>query len=431
MKSKLMIIAIFGLWSLLIMAALLRYTLSFDPFFGTARNVVNRYQVRGEIMDRYGKILAYGSPRKYPLGAAGSPVIGGVNTETGSEGYIEQKYAGQLTASKISKLWYLLNQSKEGYPLKTTLDRNLLLTAYKAMDSYNGSVVIMRLDGEVLVPISKPSYDPNKMTKKYYAEMTKSPDSPLFNRAFYGKYEPGSTWKTVIALTLLEKNSQGRAITCNGSIKVGRKEIRCMSHHGLVRNMNDAFTKSCNIWFIENALSELKPEELRESFKKFMGREMKKDLGREDIALAAIGQGEVLVSPLELASLAASIGSKGMKPVPHLVKAKTEASRVMNEKVAERLSDMMTMVVKRGTARGLSLYLERGFVAAKTGTAERDTPKGKINTAVLIGLAGRTKNKPEIAFSVVIEDAHGYGGTVCVPVMKKILDYYFSTRPKQ
>jgi len=428
-----MILGIFGVWFVLILAAFFRYAVSFDPFFGTAKNVVYRYQPRGEIRDRNGEILAHGiSPRRYPIGPAGSPLIGVANPEIGSEGYIEQKYAEQLIASKKSKWWYLLNQSDEGYALKTTLDKNLLIAAYRAMNGNKGAVVIMKLDGEVLASVSTPSYDPNKMTKKYYAAMTKSSERLLFNRAFDGKYEPGSAWKSVIALTLLEKNSQGRAVMCNGSLKVGSKEIKCMRPHGLVRDMTEAFTQSCNIWFMKNALSELRSDELRMSFKRFMGREMKKNIGQEDIALAAIGQGEVLVSPVELAMLAATIGKKGLQPTPHIVKAKIEAPKVMDEKIAKRLSDMMTMVVKRGTARGLSDYLKRGyFLAAKTGTAERDTPKGKVNTAVLIGLAGRTKNKPEIAFSVVIEEAQGYGGTVCVPVMKEILDYYFSKRNKQ
>ncbi len=433
MKSKFMVLGIFGVWFVLILAAFFRYALTYDPFFGTTKNVVYRHQVRGEIRDRNGEILAYGSPRKYPIGLAGSPIIGVANPEIGSEGYIEQKYAEQMIAGKKSKWWYLLNQSDEGYPLKTTLDKNLLLTAYKAMNGNKGAIIIMKLDGELLATISTPSYDPNRMTKKYYAELSKSPDRPLFNRAFDGKYEPGSVWKTVIAMTLLEKNSQGRAVTCNGSLKVGNKEIKCMKSHGLVRTMTEAFTMSCNIWFMKNALAELNDKTVRASFRRFMGREMKKDLGQEDIALSAIGQGEVLVSPVELARLAATIGNKGMQPMPHVIKANTEAPKVIDEKTAKKLSDMMTMVVvKKGTARGLSDYLKKGyFVAAKTGTAERDTPNGKVNTAVLIGLAGRSKNKPEIAFSVVIEEAQGYGGTVCVPVMKEILDYYFSNGNKQ
>lgn len=184
---------------------------------------------------------------------------------------------------------------------------------------------------------------------------------------------------------------------------------------------------SCNIWFMKNALAELDDKTLRTSFKRFMGREMKKELGREDIALSAIGQGEVLVSPMELARLAAAIGNKGLQPVPHVIKANADLVKVTDEKTAKKLSDMMRTVVKKGTAKGLSDYLKKGyFVAAKTGTSERDTLNGKVNNAVLIGLAGHSKNKPEIAFSVVIEEAQGYGGTVCIPVMKEILDYYFS-----
>ena len=428
MKSKVMVLGIFGVWVILILAAFFRYALTYDPFFGTTKNVVYRHQIRGEIRDRYGEVLAYGSsPRKYPLRQAGSPIIGAANSEIGSEGYIEQKYAELMIGNKRSKLWYLLNQSDEGYPLKTTLDKNLQLTAYKAMNGNKGAIVIMKLDGEVLASISTPSFDPNKMSKKYYAELTKSHDRPLFNRAIDGRYAPGSAWKLVIAMTLLEKNSRGKAITCDGSLRVGNKEIKCMKPHGLVRDMAEAFTLSCNVWFMKNALSELDDDTLGISFKRFMGRAMKKELGREDIALSAIGQGEVLVSPMELAMLAASVGNKGMTPEPHFTKEHLAMTKAMDKKIANKLTEMMIMVVKKGTAKGLSDYLKAGrFVAAKTGTAERDTPDGKVNTAVLIGLAGRSKDKPEIAFSIVIEEAQGYGGTVCVPMMKEILDYYFS-----
>ncbi|MEW6418761.1 MAG: penicillin-binding transpeptidase domain-containing protein [Nitrospirota bacterium] len=427
MKSKIMFLGIFGVWFLLILAAFFKYALTYDPFFGTTKNVVYRHQTRGEIKDRNGEVLAYGtSPRIYPIGSAGSPIIGVANPVIGSEGYLEQKYAELMISNRKSKLWYLLTQSDDGYPLKTTLDKNLQLAAYRSMSGNKGAIVIMKLNGEVIASVSTPSYDPNKMTKKYYSELTKSPDRPLFNRAFDGRYEPGSVWKTVIAMTLLEKNSKGRTIICNGSFRVGNKEIKCIRPHGLVKDMIEAFTLSCNVWFMKNALAELDDKTLRISFRRFMSREMKEELGPEDIALSAIGQGEVLVSPMELATLAATIGNKGMQPVPHVINENSAPSKVIEEKTAKKISDMMTMVVKRGTARGLSDYFRKGyFVAAKTGTAEKDNSKGKVNTAVLIGLAGRSTNKPEIAFSVVIEEAQGYGGTVCVPVMKEILDYYF------
>jgi peptidoglycan glycosyltransferase len=404
-----------------------------QPFFSTAKNIIYRYQNRGEIRDRNGEILAYGSgsSRKYSLGPAGSPIIGAAKPEIGVEGFIEREYGERLIISKRSKLWYLLNQSQEGYPLRTTLDKKLQLAAYQAMNGNKGAIAIIKLNGEAIVSVSTRSYDPNKMTGKYYEELKKNPDKPLFNRALDGRYEPGSVWKTVIAVSLLEKNKQGKPVVCNGGLKVGKKTIRCMGRHGAVNTMADAFTMSCNVWFMKNALSELDADTLKKSFRRFMAKEIKKDLSEEDMALSAIGQGEVLVSPMELAQLAASIGNKGMRPEFRFVRENLKSEKVIDEKVARKLVDMMTVVVKKGTARGLSDFQKKGyFVAAKTGTAERDTPKGKVNTAVLIGLAGRSKNKPEIAFSVVIEEAQGYGGTVCVPVMKEILDYYFSKRKK-
>ncbi|MDO8721489.1 MAG: penicillin-binding transpeptidase domain-containing protein [Syntrophales bacterium] len=429
MKSRYAVIGLFGLWFLLILGSFFKYSLSVDPFFGTTRNVVNRYQKRGDIKDRQGEILAYGSglARRYTLGAAGSPIIGVARPEIGVEGVIEREYGERLIGSRKSKLWYMLNQSNDGYPLKTTLDKDMQATAYHAMKNYSGAIVVMKLNGEVLASLSSPTYDPNKMNNKYYDRLKNHPERPLFNRAFDGRYEPGSAWKSAIAISLLEGNCRDKAVLCNGSLTVGNKVIRCMKAHGVVKNMADALTMSCNVWFMQTALAELDGEKMRKSFVRFMSRPLKEVMTPEDTALAAIGQGEVLVSPLELAQLAAAIGNKGMRPEPRLMKENIKLAKVIDEKIADKLSSMMSMVVKKGTAKGLAGFQKKGFfVAAKTGTAERDTPKGKINTAVLIGFAGASKNKPDFAFSVVIEDAPGYGGTVCVPVMKEILDFYFA-----
>jgi peptidoglycan glycosyltransferase len=428
MRSKVIVFCIFGFWSLTITGAFFKYALSFDPFFGTTRNVINRRQARGEIKDRNDEILVYGtgSHRKYVLGPAGGAIIGMALPEVGVEGFIEREFGERLMNSKKSKMCYLLNQNEEGYPLKTTLNKRLQLSAFQAMKGYSGALVIMKPNGEVLVGVSTPPYDPNKMSERSYADIKKSPQKVLFNRVLDGRYEPGSSWKTVIAMALLEKGSEGVPVTCNGQLKVGNNTITCMHPHGSVNTMSDALTKSCNIWFMKNTLAEFSSDDLKKSFRRFMSRKIEIDLTQQDLALAAIGQGEVLVSPMELAQLAASIANKGLKPEPRFVNEKLTSSKVTNEKTASELTEMMTMVVKNGTAKGLSGFLKKGYlVAAKTGTAERDTPQGKINTAVLIGFAGR-KGTPEIAFSMVIEATTGLSGTVCVPVMKEVLAEYFS-----
>lgn len=428
MKDKWLVIGIFGFWSLLIATAFMKYSLTYDPLFETAGNIINRHQARGDIQARKGETLVCGSGanRKYMTGPAGGVVIGVANDEIGVEGYIEKEFGERLVRNRESKKWYILHQNENGYPLKVTLDKRLQLAAYNAMNGYKGAIVIMKLNGEILAAVSTPSFDPNKMSSKYYEELRKSSEKLLFNRALDGKYEPGSVWKTIVAMSLLEKNSEGKAVICNGQLKVGNKTIRCMHKHGAVRKMSDAFAQSCNIWFMKNAITELDPDTLKKISNRFLSRKIKKDFIQVDVALTAIGQGEVQASPLELAQLAAAIGNKGLKPEPRYVKENFTSSKMTDEKTAQKLLNMMMQVVDRGTARGLSAFSKNGYlVAAKTGTAERDTPKGKINTAVLIGLAGSKKDKPEIAFSVVIEETKGLSGTVCVPIAKEVLGSYF------
>lgn len=432
MKSKLIILGIFGFWLALILGSFVRHSLTYDPFFGTSRNLIFRHQVRGPILDRYGEILAAGSgsSRYYPLGPAGSPIIGVARPGFGVEGFIEQKFAERLISNRKSKFWYLLNQRDEGCSLKTTLDKKLQQKAYQAMGGNKGAMVIMKLNGEVLVSLSLPSFDPNKSKLTYSKSKTASQDLFL-NKAFDGRFEPGSAWKTVIGLALLENKYRDNPVTCTGSLTVGRKAIRCLGRHGVVKTLGEALVVSCNVWFMKTVLTELDTVQLKEVFQKFMARKMKKELSDEDLAMAAIGQGEILVSPFELCQLAATIGNKGLKPEPRLVKEKIKSEKVIDEKTALSLLEMMTVVVKKGTARGLSEFLGKGtLMAAKTGTAERDTPRGKVNSAVLIGLAGRSPKKAELAFSIIVEETAGYGGTVCVPILKEVLAHYFS-KPKE
>jgi penicillin-binding protein A len=431
MKNRITIIGIFTAWMLLVTGAFLKISLSYDPFFNSARNFINRHMARGVIKDRNGQILAYGSglQRKYVLGTAGSPIIGIARPDVGVEGYIEREFGERLLSNKKSKLFYTVMQNDEGYPLTTTIDKRLQLSAFQAMSGFQGAIVIMKLNGEVVTSVSTKSFDPNRASSRYYDEIRKSSERLLVNRALDGKYEPGSAWKTVVAISLLEKGSQGKPVVCNGQLRIGNKTIRCMHSHGAVRDMTDAFAKSCNIWFMKNALAELDADTMKKSFSPFMARKINKDLGQEDRALAAIGQGEILVSPMELCQLAAAVANKGLKPEPRFVKEKLVTTRVMDEKTAVKLTDMMTQVVTRGTAKGLSIFIKNGYqVAAKTGTAERDTANGKINTAVLIGFAGHGKDKPEIAFSMVVEDAKGVSGAVCVPRIKDVLESYLSQR---
>lgn len=432
-KDKYMIIGIMSGWFLLVVGVFLYYSLSYDSFFNTARNLNYRHQPKGMILDRHEEILVRGSgvERRYILGAAGGSTIGFTYPEFGVDGIIEQKYGDRLISNKSTKLWYLANQKEEGCSLKTTLDKGLQKTAYEAMGSTRGALIIMSLDGEVLTAISLPGYDPNRMSLKYYKALKEDPEIPLWNRAIDGRYAPGSAWKTVIAAMLLEKGYHDKPVTCNGQFAVGNKIIGCMKAHGTVRTMAEAFTQSCNVWFMKTVQSEFNGEIMRKSFARFMSRTPKKEFSEEEMALAAIGQGEVLVSPMELVQLAAVIGNKGMKPEVRFVKEDMKATKVMEESTTKTILGMMGNVVKSGTAHGLAPLTRKGFVWAKTGTSERDTPKGRENTAILFGLAGRCKDKPEIAFSVIIEEAKGYGGTVCVPIMKEILEYYFAKAKNQ
>ena len=126
------------------------------------------------------------------------------------------------------------------------------------------------------------------------------------------------------------------------------------------------------------------------------------------------------------ALLAAAIANKGLKPEPTLIKGKAKTERVFTENTARRIQDMMRLTVLQGTGRGLSGFAKNGFsVAVKTGTAEKNLSKQqKTNIAWMIGFAG--KDRPEIAFSIVVENTTAYASKVCNPIATGILNAYFS-----
>jgi peptidoglycan glycosyltransferase len=300
---------------------------------------------------------------------------------------------------------------------------------------------------------SAPTFDLNSVEHDF-ASISSSPGSPLLNRTTQGLYAPGSTFKLVTTATALESGIEPTRMFKGGcKVPVQFEEVHnfgdeCFGTHDL----RYALTHSINTTFAQLGeelgadaireqmdrfgfgstpeLEDLPPEELRASGLRDQksGKLLKHDVAI-DAARVAIGQERLLVTPLQMVSVAATIANGGIPVAPYLVdkvverdgktpyRGKTrELDRAMSATTAATLTDMMKDVVHEGT--GIAAQLSGIDVAGKTGTA--DTPQGK--QVWFVGFA--PADDPQVAIAVTIEGqpAGSAGGTVAAPIARDVLE---------
>lgn len=354
--------------------------------------------------------------------------------------------------------------AKPGHNLYLTIDARLQRWAESALDGLSGGIVALQVKtGEVLVMTSKPDFEPEFFAKprtvESWAQMAADPKHPLYDRVLQGAFPAGSVFKLVLAAAALEERivDFSRTIHCPGFKRVGNKIFKCWKSggHGNV-DFLEAIEQSCNVYFygLMNQVSLNRWYETGRSFG--FGTVTGIDLNRESSGILpnaeylnqkygkngwsegqlcnlAIGQGDVLVTPLQMAVFAMILANEGTYYQPHIVKSIRDAdtdSLIKKSNSIREVSDLSPATFKvlkegmyrvangpNGTARSLAYS---GVIAAgKTGTAEN--PHGKSH-AWFIGFA--PFSQPEIAFCIFIENG-GTGGGVAVPVARQLLQQYF------
>lgn len=407
---------------------------------------------RGAIVDARGTMLAYsektqqGYRRIYPEGKQAAPVTGYIGKEIGNAGM--EAYAGSdLAGSK--NLWQSFGPlaqifaSDSGNTVKLTLDMSLQKTAYEALGSRRGAVVVLdSRTGAVLAMVSKPSFDPNTI-EEHWADLQKATDGSLLNRATQGLYPPGSTLKTLIADAALKENltSDTEVFDCPGYLKVGSGYTLYESHHAVHGkiHLKEALTESCNVTFGTLGLR-LGANRLESAFERFgftkpLGNEMNeavirlpdfKHLSDGEICQIGIGQSTMLVTPMRMAMLAAAFSNQGMMMKPylldevispgHFILKKNKPEKWLEVTTPERaqlIQSYMRSVVEKGT--GQSAAVDGVPVIGKTGTAEN---AGGADHAWFIGAASLPRQN--IAFAVIVENSGG-GGAEAAPIARKII----------
>lgn len=349
-----------------------------------------------------------------------------------------------------------------GMDLTLTLDYELQQFAESLMVDKRGSIVALDTrNGGLLTFVSKPDFDPRllsgKISPEIWASLLNDPAQPLFSRIIQGAYPPGSTYKIVAAIAALEEEIITPKWTafCPGHFKLGRKTIHCWNEKGHGRlDLLGAIKNSCNVYFYQLGLKigldiwskyskllyfgdrtgiDLPNENkgLVPTLEYYNQKYGKKGWTKGILANLAIGQGELLTTPLQMAQLAMIMATSGVLHTPHLLDymqdkqtgeriyfpVQTKYTKGVSKKVYDILRIGMRQVVDGGTGWRGGVY---GIdVAGKTGTAQN--PHGESH-AWFIGFA--PFENPVIALSILVENGGG-GGAVAAPLANYILEKYF------
>ena len=346
------------------------------------------------------------------------------------------------------------------------IDAELQAYGEALMRNRTGSIVAIEPStGQILAMVTSPSYDPNELVGRVrgenYSRLLNDTLKPLVNRATSGIYPPGSTFKMVNGLIVL----QSGVVTKNSQYPCFGKEsqpIRCTHSHSNPVSLYDAIENSCNPYFWETFRDMFASPRFASSKEAYqywyelvtsfgLGSAFKTDIPSEasgNIPKAAyydklyrgvwnaltvrslsIGQGEILVTPLQLANMAAAIGNEGFYYPPHLIKSFSDETPIDSNYTTKRVIDINPKHfkdVKVGMCRvfegesGTARYsaIDSIQVAGKTGTAEN--PHGDDHS-LFMGFA--PADNPQIAIAVVVENA-GFGSQWAAPIASLMMEKY-------
>ncbi|HJW23246.1 MAG TPA: penicillin-binding protein 2 [Candidatus Limnocylindrales bacterium] len=434
----------------------------------------SRQVVRGLITDRDGRQLAWnardshGEPFRVYASPALSGVIGYAATQWGTAG-LEQAWNAELTGVRSADPLYDLTRKfraggNDPEDLRTTLVLSLQQKAVQLLGSDRGAVVLLDpRTGEVLVMASTPDFDASAVANpttsaKAFAALQADPSRPLFPRATSGTYVPGSIFKIVTAMAALSSGAiststtypQQPAAETTGLLVDGFR-VRD-GHHRATDGTPVAFDRavevSCNIYFALTGLRTGGRQLLATAASLGFGAQLPFDLSTSssqvtggggsfqggfadevELANAAYGQAETLVTPLQMALVAATVANDGVLMTPHLVLSASGAAgtttiapevlrRVVSASVAGEIRDAMVLAVNGPIGRLFTAgaQVPGVQVAGKSGTAELDP--GSSPHSWFIGFA--PAGDAQVAIAVIVEHG-GHGSERASPIAGAML----------
>lgn len=356
-----------------------------------------------------------------------------------------------------------------GHDIVTTIDSDLQQYGQRLMNNKVGSLVAIEpKTGEILTLVSSPGVDVSMLSDfgQHYAEILKDPHKPMFNRAVQAPYPPGSVFKLVNGLIGLQEGTLNTemAYPCSHGYHFGNHKLGCHGHRSPLK-LEEAIMMSCNGYFcyvLKAILENKKYKSIDDAMDKWnayvqsfgfghkLGSDFPAELGGTipssklynkrygkggwkftSIISISIGQGEVGVTPLQIANLSATVANRGWYKIPHIVKASEGVE--LDPKYYERQYTMvdtnnfkkvvhgMWRAVNNGRGSGCTAWVAevKGLdICGKTGTAQN--PRGADNS-VFICFA--PKDDPKIAVAAYVENA-GFGATWAAPIASLLIEKY-------
>jgi penicillin-binding protein 2 len=340
-------------------------------------------------------------------------------------------------------------------------------------DQVGAGVFLDPRNGEVLAMTSRPGFDPNffarRFTRSVWRGLVEDPRHPLQNRAVQSAYSPGSTFKPIMAAAALEEGAAtpGTVFHCAGSGVFHGRRFLCHKKegHGTV-DMKRAIQVSCNIYFY-NLGSRLGIDAIaRHAMDLGLGSRTGIDIGQEvpglvptpewkmkvhkdrwypsETTSVSIGQGPLMITPLQMAMVQGVIATNGRRVTPHL-RLGLPDSRWVRAGTGDSLAGTRSLSVVRDAewavvnewGTGTKAAIKGRDVCGKTGTAQvyaasagvkvEDLPPEMRDHAWFVGFAPR--DNPRVSFAVIVEHG-GHGGDTAAPIVKRVLEKFFESEEK-
>ncbi len=409
---------------------------------------------RGRIFATDGSVLAQtvDGKRQYPMGPALAQTVGYLSQRYGSSG-IEQSFDGALTppdnagnpGAQLDTLTAALRGEslvEHGQDVVTTIVPPVQQKLFDLLSKYPraAGVVLDPRSGAVLALASVPSYDPNEFDSEF-AQLSNDPHSPLINRALDGLYPPGSTFKMFTAAAALDAGTVTMKSYFDdpGYFQIGDFTLHNNESEATgYQDLTNAFALSSNVDFAQIALKMGTDVFYRYVDRWGLGGPLDFQLPAEhaavppqaglvpgELAQMGFGQGALLMTPLQMALIGATIAGGGTEPRPYIVRqvvrngvpasvfSSSALANPVSPAVAANVTAMMVAVVERGT--GTVAKLPHVTVAGKTGTATN--PLGRSHSWFVCFAPAE---HPRVAVAVLVENV-GYGATYAAPIARDVL----------